>query len=300
MAQCISPFYKKDTGMSFPCGKCLYCRQRRASGWSFRLIQHMRSNPLASFVTLTYNSDHVPFSKKNRMTLVKKDIQLWLKRLRIYQERKLDIQFKRGYLSKYYGKKIMYYCAGEYGSKYGRPHYHLILWNADPCCVISTWTDNEKKPIGSIYFGQVTPASVGYTLKYISKEAKVPQYFGDDRLPEFQLMSKGLGLDYLSDNVKKYHLEDLFGRCYVSVKDSDIKIAMPRYYKERIYTSLERTMIGDAVQSKILHQMNWLPDPDAKYELFRSDEYKYHQNINDLFLINKLKNELSQNKDSIF
>lgn len=301
MAKCITPFYLKSNGMSFPCGRCVYCKQRRASNWSFRLQHHMRSNPLCSFVTLTYNTDHVPITAKKRMSLDKDHIKNFFKRLRQIQLRKDMKLFERGIITKYYGKKISYYLAGEYGSKYSRPHYHLILFNCSPDSVIRAWRDPQSNaPIGSIYFGGVTPASIGYTLKYISKDSKVPQYKGDDRVPEFQRMSKGIGLSYITDNRINWHLSDLFDRCYGQLPDSDIKVALPRYYKDRIYTSLERLMIGEALQSKDLETTHWGTYPQHVNNLIRTDPYKYIELQYQKLRVDSEKNSLNHQKDQLF
>lgn len=254
----------------------------------------MKKNPLASFVTLTYGTEHVPITEKRRMSLDFKHVTLFLKRLRIKQERKHNALFSRGVVTKYFGKKISYYIAGEYGTKYSRPHYHAIFFNADPDCVIKAWE------YGTLYFGTVTRASVGYTLKYISKDAKIPQYKGDDRVPESQRMSKGIGLDYISGNSLHYHLSDLFGRCYMHVPKTEIKVAMPRYYKERIYTSLERQKIGEAMQSKHLEKDCWGSLPDDVENLLHKNPEQYFKLQYERFKVDTEKNSLSFQKDSIF
>lgn len=301
MAQCITPFFKKDTGMSFPCGKCVYCKKRRASAWSFRLQHHMRKNPLCSFVTLTYNTDHVPITQKGRMSLNAHDVQKFIKRMRQIQKRKDEALYKKGIVTNYYGKKVEYYLAGEYGSKFSRPHYHLILFNTSPDSVIKAWVCSKSgKPFGNIVFGTVTPASVGYTLKYISKDSKVPQYKGDDRVPEFQRMSKGIGLCYVTPDRVKWHLSDLFDRCYGQLPKSEIKVALPRYYKDRIYTSLERVMIGEALQSKDLEKTHWGTYPQDVYNLIRENPSEYYRLRYEKLSVDTEKNRLDHQRDQNF
>lgn len=152
-----------------PCGKCPPCVARRVSGWSFRLMQQDRIAHQSWFVTLTYANENLPRSKNNFKTLCRKDVQDFMKRLRYYSPK---------------SPKIKYYAAGEYGSDTERPHYHLILFNADPANVELAWQ------LGSVFFGSVSAASVGYSLKYISKKGKIPMHSRDDRVPEFALMSK--------------------------------------------------------------------------------------------------------------
>ena len=150
---------------------------------------------------------------------------------------KTDVQkfFKR--LRKINTEKLKYYCAAEYGTKGKRPHYHIILFNVDIETIDRAWT------LGRVHSGSVTEASVGYTLKYISKKQQIPTHARDDRQPEFSLMSKKMGANYITPQMKKFHLADLKNRMYITLKDGK-KIAMPRYYKDKLYTQLQRQKIA--------------------------------------------------------
>lgn len=214
--QCITPYSVKDkkTGQTFPvpCGKCPPCKKRRASGWSFRLMQEEKRSTSAYFITLTYDTACVPITSKGFMSLRKRDPQLFFKRLR-----------KRDPTS-----RIRYYAVGEYGGRTNRPHYHLILFNAKLELIQPAWN------MGQVHYGEVTGASIGYCLKYMMKEGKIPMHANDDRTPEFQLCSKGLGENYLTENIKKWHYGDITSRCYCSLPDGT-KVCMPRYYRDKLY-----------------------------------------------------------------
>lgn len=219
----------KTTGenLVLPCGRCPDCLGRRVSGWSYRLLLTERFCKSSHFVTLTYDNEHVPKSSRKFLTLCKRDVQLYFKRLR----KRVSVLDPEA--------KIKYYAAGEYGSLNWRPHYHLILFNADKLSIEKAWCDEQGRPIGTVDIGTVTGASVGYTLKYITKPKRVPCHRNDDRLPEFALMSKGLGVEYVTDQMKAYHKADLFNRMFVTTADGK-KVSMPRYYKDKIYTKGER------------------------------------------------------------
>ncbi len=72
-------------------------------------------------MTLTYDDEHLPINDyvdsdgviHGKPTLRKRDVQLFLKRLR------------KNYK---YDNHIKYFCCGEYGGKTFRPHYHLIIF----------------------------------------------------------------------------------------------------------------------------------------------------------------------------
>jgi hypothetical protein len=185
----------------------------------------------ALFVTLTYDTKYVPLTKNGFMTLNKRDIQTYMKRLR-----------------KLTDKKLKYYVCGEYGSKRYRPHYHLIIFNADPLDVEKAWSFYKAGvgyvPIGSIYIGEVNEASIGYTLKYMQKPGKIPRHKNDDRLKEFSLMSKGLGQNYLTNNMINWHKNDLVNRMYVPLVGGK-KISMPRYYKDKVYSDTQKLIINN-------------------------------------------------------
>lgn len=230
MGQCITPFGVRDKKtnetISVPCGKCPECTSRRISGWSFRLMQQERVASSAHFITLTYDTSHVPITENGFMTVRKEDLQKFLKRLRHLCP-----------------EKIKYYAAAEYGSSTWRPHYHLIMFNVDLAQIQKAWG------LGHVHYGQVSAASVGYTLKYISKPSRIPLHRNDDRQREFALMSKGLGLDYVTDNMKSWHTSALHTRMYCVTQDNK-KISMPRYYKEKIYNEHQRKAIG--LQARII------------------------------------------------
>lgn len=174
MASCITPFSvrHKITGQQIvvPCGKCPACFARRVSQWSYRLMQEEKESISSHFITLTYDTNHVFITNNGYMSLHKRHTQLFFKRLRKNP--------------KNHDRKIKYYLVGEYGGKTQRPHYHIILFNADVSTIQESWLQ------GAIHYGTVSGASIGYTLKYISKKGKMPMHKGDDRIPQFALMSK--------------------------------------------------------------------------------------------------------------
>lgn len=210
-----------------PCGKCPECLSRRTSGWSFRLMQQDKQSISAYFLTLTYDTLHVPITKNGFMDLSRRDVQLFVKRLRKNHE------LPNGKND----NPIKYYAVGEYGGRTMRPHYHVILFNSDIKLIQTSW---QK---GSVHYGVVTGASIGYTLKYMMKPSKIPLHRNDDRIREFSLMSKGLGVGYITESILNWHHKDLRNRMYVNIDDGK-KIAMPRYFKNKIYTEAERKQIA--------------------------------------------------------
>lgn len=218
---CDSPYYVEihwqPQKVPVPCGRCPPCQKRRVSQWSFRLLQQEKISESSLFVTLTYDTRYVPISAKGFMTLDKKDFQKFMKRLRKNSNQ---------------NEKITYYACGEYGSRNYRPHYHAIIFNARSAEVERSWQ------LGEIHIGKVSGASIAYTLKYMNKGKIIPMHQNDDRIPEFSLMSKGMGSNFLSPSIIDYYKKDL-SRAYVTNPDGH-KIALPRYYKQKIYNENEQ------------------------------------------------------------
>lgn len=220
------------------CGKCPNCRKKRVSTWSFRLLQEFKVSDSAYFVTLTYNTENIPFTKTGLATLSKSDAQKFMKRLRHYHKQ---------------SRSLKYYLVGEYGGTSERPHYHIILFNAQPELIEKAWSLDDQ-PIGHIHLGDVNGATVGYTMKYISKPPQIPMFKTDDRVKEFSLMSKGLGKSYLCPSNVKWHKADTLDRMHLNIEGNK-KIAMPRYYKEKLYTEQERKAISQALQDKLISDL---------------------------------------------
>lgn len=221
------PIYSNDRQVPVPCGKCPACLSRRTSVWTFRLKTHAKNANTSHFVTLTYDTRFVPITKRGFLTLDKRDVQLYFKKLRKAHPKEVQIK---------------YYLAGEYGSKTFRPHYHIILFNADIELIHKAWDKGE------VHIGELTEASAAYTAKYINKGKIIPMHQNDDRLPEFSLMSKKLGLNYLSEKIINYHRADI-ERNFITLEDGK-KISLPRYFREKIWTELERRIQADKLAEK--------------------------------------------------
>lgn len=182
-----------------------------------------------SFITLTYDDEHLPPGN----TLVLKHFQDFMKRLR-----------------KQFGTNIRYLHCGEYGEKFGRPHYHALIFNFDfddkePFFVKNGHTNYTSDtlqalwPFGHSVVGELTYESAAYVSRYTTKknlrnyrlmdnpEAAIRgQLPGETRkINEYITMSRrpGLGRGWL----EKFQ-QDVYPDDYV-LKDGK-KLPPPRYY----------------------------------------------------------------------
>jgi len=110
-----------------------------------------------SFITLTYDDEHFAPS------LNYKDFQLFMRRLRK----------ARG--------KVRFFCCGEYGDKFGRAHFHALLFGVtfarDRTIGDELYESNELSklwPAGMSSFGDVTFQSAGYVARYAHKKITGP------------------------------------------------------------------------------------------------------------------------------
>lgn len=200
----------------YPCGKCPDCRLNKSKEWYIRLKNELKVSETAHFVTLTYA--HAPISPNGYFTADTSHFQNFIKSLRYYEEKaKNPIPPK-------------YYACIEYGSKYQRPHYHLIIFNVKDKRSFDLAWSIDGNSIGRVDIGKVEDRSIQYVIGYVSKKIGIPTSPLDDRLPEQPYISKKLGLSYL-DKASNYHKKTLDGSTYIDGK----RQTLPRYYKQKLF-----------------------------------------------------------------
>lgn len=187
-------------------------------------MHEMKRSNSASFITLTYDDEHLPLIDEvvegkeyllGRPTLSKRDFQLFMKRLR-----KLN--------STLTNDKVVYYVCGEYGTRTKRPHYHAIIFNLHPSLLFDgVVTDVWKN--GHARIDDCNLRTIQYVTKYVMKSLGKQWDVGQG---EFSLMSKGIGKDFLTPATVNYYKQHQIP--YVKWKDGQ-KLTMPRYFKERIW-----------------------------------------------------------------
>lgn len=239
------------------------------------------------------------------MELRKEHVQNFLKRLRYYK----GVRSKRED-----GIDLKYFAVGEYGGRFRRPHYHMLLFNAKLELIIgeqhakmvkrgilkldgATPFKCEAWKAGNITVGTMTNASVGYTCKYMLKDWK-PMHRNDDRQPQFRLMSKGLGANYLTPKMIAWHKADLVNRLFVNI-DAGKKCSMPRYYKEKLFKQIfddaidahrAKKDVGITVRFKMLKELGEKAKKDTSYgwnklqaDIASFERLKYEVNKRDKF-----------------
>ena len=199
-----------------------------------------------SFVTLTYNDDHLP----ENGSIQKVELQNFIKRLR----------------KEIYPKKVRFFGCGEYGEKLNRPHYHACLFGYDfsdkealfharrseyngyirkkrgECDLYRSKTLEKVWDKGFSTIGEVSYESAGYVARYVCKkiDGDMAKKHYKGKQEEFALMSRmpGIGKKW----IEKY-LRDVYPKDFVTVNGKKVK--PPRYYDTQLekYNMMEMRSI---------------------------------------------------------
>nr|WBW04067.1 replication protein [Microviridae sp.] len=180
------------------------------------------------------------------MSLVKRDFQLFMKRLR----------------KKFSGEGIRFFASGEYGSLTFRPHYHAIIFGLELHDLVpykrsaqgfqyfnsaffqEVWHEGDGYytyynsaslqstwPNGFAVVAPVTWETCAYTARYVMKKLTGPEaefYENFNIVPEFSLMSRrpGIARQYYEDHPDLYEHEFI----NISTEKGGRKFRPPKYY----------------------------------------------------------------------
>lgn len=277
---CISPVYAKGSTrvnpVWVPCNRCGYCMETRRQGWAMRLLEeYEQSKHQVYFITLTYNNENLPRTWDNKPLLIKhfpasadvptlnvRHVQLFNKKLR-----KLNARYTK--------EQYRYYLAGEYGERYGRPHYHLIVFNLHPATLDKLGKLWNKGTI------DLRPCNgkrnvFAYVAGYV-----VGSYTTALRLNKrpFSIMSKKpyLGHTYV-ERMKSYHKKNLLPY----LERGKLKLALPRIFKQKIFEQWELNAMKQPafVQSELAREREIselkLLNPDRNAETDYEQKRRYH------------------------
>lgn len=201
---CFHPYFKilsphHDKPSALPCGKCAYCRSINQKTWSLRLFLEAKRYENICFTTLTYNQEHCP----SDYSLKPSHLQSFIKRLRYYLPK---------------GLKIRYFAVGEYGTRKGRPHYHILFFGLPRVYyhyVKYAW-DYGMIDIDTPRNNQATIKYVtNYVMKKIGSLKEVSNYYFG-RTPPFLRVSKGMGLFFV-EKMKFYVDKIKIGRSLYTI-----------------------------------------------------------------------------------
>lgn len=259
----MRPNYVLINPIDVPCGHCVGCRLSYAKDWAIRCVKESERYKENCFITLTYDDEHL-----KSHSLVKKDLQDFIKRLRSYYKRNFNHD------------DIRYFACGEYGEKYQRPHYHICFFNLpvpdkriqatnfkgdkyySSDIISSLWSK------GFVVVADFNFETASYTARYVMKKVQGPNakkiYQDNGLLPEFVVMSRrpGIGKAYFDENFDTiYSTDEIFVK-----SGSKIIIAKPCRYYDNLYDNFnhdhlvelkeKRRFVSEiCTNSKIIHSV---------------------------------------------
>lgn len=260
--------HKHKRTYTFPCGKCLACLRRYANEWAFRAMCEAETSKAVHFLTLTYEDENLPLSVLDRPTLRFDDVDKWLKRFR------------------HLVPPLRYFMCGEYGDKFGRPHYHLISYFPED--VTQDFLESalaESWPFGHAHVDPYVGApQAKYVAKYLLKK-KMLDY--RDCEPAQARMSRmpGLGRQWCKDNIEV--LRKIRDNRQLVIHDyQGTPYPIPRFIKKFCYSDQDRERLSlywqqqfdDSTEASRYNRHQ--RDQYSKLATFDL-EYKMHEGIED-------------------
>ena len=254
----VTKNYKNSNGIpaTVPCRQCSGCRQEYSRQWAMRNMHEASLWLNNIFITLTYDNENLP----NHNTLIKKDFQDFMKRLR--KKKKASTK-----------NPIRFFHCGEYGEKFGRPHYHAILFNTNfrdretlqgHKGLTTSETLNKLWGKGHTSIGDVTFESAAYVAGYVQKKINgkmkntidpvtglkhydimTPDGEIIERQQEYSTMSRRPGIAGLWF---AKHKDDVYPSDNVHINGKEMR---PPSYYDRLYEIDHRTQMQKIKENRI-------------------------------------------------
>ena len=248
--QCSHPIQIPDPDnkanmITIRCGHCRACRIEYQNQWKIRAEMEMQKHDWNMWCALTYDPVHLSLQNLE----YEEDVQLsHLGRVGKFdslEKQELKLFWKR-FRKAVYPIKVRYMQCGEYGDKFGRPHYHCIIFGMSPDHKVFKGFvyDPSRKgfvghlpqwPFGEFWYSEkpATLQNAAYLAKYIHKKHKgkdAAEYYSELNInPEFFSVSTrpGIGSEVIDDNADYFFTNPFY-------RVGDKKMSLPRYAVERL------------------------------------------------------------------
>lgn len=213
------------------CGKCFECRKKKAREWSIRITEELKVR-FGYFITLTISPEemkklqkdfNIPEVYKNENAIAKAALRRCLERIR-----------------KDTGKSLRHWCVTELGENNDRIHLHGIVFGQKSAELIK-----KHWKYGHIFVGTYCSArTANYITKYMLKMDVKHKWF-TGRV----FTSSGMGRAYVqrARTFKKFKGYDTQNTYTAS---NGKEIAMPSYYKNKLYTDTEKEILWEREMDK--------------------------------------------------
>ena len=244
------------------CGKCMHCVKKKARDMKQRLLEDIRVNKNALFVTFTF-SDEALVKLEDELKYVKGyDLDNEVMKLAI-NRMSLRIKAKTG-------NRMRRFVVSEIGgTRTQRIHAHAIVWNVDAETIKEQWA-----MYGHTYIGEyVNSQTIGYIVKYIYKtDIKHKEY-----RPKI-IASRGIGKDFIYSASAALIREQNGNDGPMYVHRNGIKEPLNRQFKQWIFTE-------DEIEEQTIKQLDKEEMYIGTYKIKKTDE----KNINAVLQMEKQK-----------
>lgn len=217
------------------CGECIECRKQKAREWQVRLLEDVQENRNGKFVTLTFSNEklrEINADVDERWQGYERDNRIAILAVRRFLER----------WRKKYKKSVRHWLITELGHN-GTENIHLhgIIWTDKTMEEIEErwdygwiWKGNMKNGKRENY---VTARTVNYIIKYVHKRDEKHKYYKSKILT-----SAGIGGCYTEKKIGNWLKNKFNGEKTIETYRTETghKIAMPTYWRNKIYTDDER------------------------------------------------------------
>lgn len=263
---------ERTTLVPVGCGNCMECRKQKAREWQVRLLEDIKHNRNGKFITLTFtNEKYAELCKKYpNLSGYTLDNAVGTLAVKLFRER----------YRKEYGKSIRHWLVTELGHN-GTENIHLhgIIWTD-----ISLEKVEKIWQYGFMWKGQmkngkltnyINDKTITYITKYVSKTDTKHKHY-----KSIILTSPGIGSDYTktyNSKLNKYNETETIETYRTSTGH---KIAMPIYWRNKIYKEEEREKLWLQKLDKQIRYIN-----GKKFDVSKTDEHymkalKYEQQLN--------------------
>lgn len=220
------------------CGNCIECRKQKARGWQIRLLEDIKTNKNGKFITLTFSNESIKelieqepnkawhglkgkegYERDNG--IAKRAVRLFLERWR-----------------KTHKKSVRHWLITELGHNGTENiHMHGIIWTDEKIDEI-----RKHWKYGYIYpkkttkeKNYVSERTVNYIIKYVTKQDEIYKGY-----KPIIMTSAGIGANYTKtyNATKNKYNEKTTNETYRTATGN--KIAMPTYWRNKIYDDEER------------------------------------------------------------
>lgn len=207
-----------------PCGRCIECMRKKKREWQVRLMEEIKVNKEAIFVTLTFSEESLKELEK-----------LTVSKNKYIQSNEIATIAVRRFLERHrkkYGKSIKHWLVTELGHvNTERIHLHGIIFkNIEKEELDQLWK------YGITWIGSyVNERTINYIVKYINKQDPDHKNY----IPKI-LCSAGIGSNYLKtyNATKNKYNENNTQEYYITRQG--YKLNLPSYYRRKIYSDEER------------------------------------------------------------